>query len=123
MNAQGLTHTAPKPASNGAVTFKFGWQAPAKAGAVDVHVAALAGNGNNASSGDSPGTGDFQWVFGCTATTFYADLDRDGYGSKSWGTRLGCVGDAAADRLRGRRRRLRRERPDPSTRARPRSAT
>ncbi|MFL5307536.1 MAG: putative metal-binding motif-containing protein [Polyangia bacterium] len=94
LNAQGLTHTSPKPASNGAVTFKFGWQAPAKAGAVDVHVAALAGNGNNASSGDSPGTGDFEWVFGCTGTTFYADLDRDGYGSKSWGTRLGCMGDA-----------------------------
>ncbi|MES1209145.1 MAG: choice-of-anchor V domain-containing protein, partial [Pseudomonadota bacterium] len=51
VNAQGLTHTAPKAASNGAVTFKFGWQAPAKAGAVDVHVAALAGNGNNAPTG------------------------------------------------------------------------
>lgn len=94
VNAQGLTHTAPKAAVNGAVTFKFAWQAPAKPGAVDVHVAALAGNGNNASTGDSPGTGDFQWVFGCTGTTFYADLDRDGYGSKAWGTRLGCVGDA-----------------------------
>ena len=62
-------------------------------GAVDVHVAALAGNGNNAPTGDSPGAGDFQWVFGCTGTTFYADLDRDGYGSKAWGTRLGCLGD------------------------------
>jgi hypothetical protein len=38
--------------------------------------------------------GDFQWVFGCTATTFYADLDRDGFGSKVWGTLLGCAGDA-----------------------------
>jgi hypothetical protein len=95
VNAQGLTHTAPKPASMGAVTFKFGWQAPATPGAVDVHVAALAGNGNNAPTGDSPGIGDFQWVFGCAATTFYVDLDRDGYGSKSFGTRLGCVGDAA----------------------------
>ncbi|HSS38274.1 MAG TPA: putative metal-binding motif-containing protein, partial [Polyangia bacterium] len=93
VNAQGLTHTAPKPASNGAVTFKFGWQAPAKPGAVDVHVAALAGNGNNSPTGDSPGSGEFQWVFGCTATTFYADLDRDGYGSKAWGTLLGCAGD------------------------------
>ena len=93
VNAQGLTHTAPKPASNGAVTFEFGWQAPAKPGAVDVHVAALAGNGNNSPTGDSPGSGEFQWVFGCTATTFYADLDRDGYGSKAWGTLLGCAGD------------------------------
>ncbi len=93
LNAQGLTHTSPKAAVNGAVTFKFGWQSPTKPGAVDVHVAVLAGNGNNATSGDSPGSGDFQWVYGCTAATFYADLDRDGYGSKSWGTRLGCAGD------------------------------
>ncbi len=93
VNAQGLTHTAPKPASNGAVTFRFGWKAPATPGAVDVHVAVLAGNGNDAPTGDSPGIGDFQWVFGCTAVTFYADLDRDGYGSSLFGTKLGCVGD------------------------------
>ncbi len=103
VNSQGLTHTAPKPASNGAVTFRFGWQAPAKPGAVNVHVAVMAANGNNMPSGDSPGLGDFQWVFGCTATTFYVDLDRDGFGSKAWGTLLGCAGDtppagfAAAD--------------------------
>ena len=94
VNSQGLTHTAPKAASNGAVTFRFGWQAPAKAGAVDLHAAVVAANGNDASTGDSPGMGDFQWVFGCTATTFYADLDRDGVGSKVWGTLLGCAGDA-----------------------------
>jgi hypothetical protein len=94
VNSQGLTHTAPKPASNGAVTFRFGWQAPGKPGAVNVHVAVMAANGNNAPTGDSPGLGDFQWVFGCTATTFYADLDRDGFGSKAWGTLLGCAGTA-----------------------------
>jgi hypothetical protein len=87
VNAQGLTHTAPKAAAGGAVTFRFGWQAPSKPGAVDVQVAAMAGNGNNAS------TGEFQWVFGCPATTFYLDLDRDAYGTKALGARLGCVGD------------------------------
>ncbi len=95
VNAQGLTHTAPKAAVGGAVTFRFGWQAPSKPGAVDVQVAALAGNGNNASTGDSPGGGEFQGVFGCPATTFYLDLDRDGYGAKNLGTRLGCLGDPA----------------------------
>jgi len=95
VSSQGLTHTMPKAAVGGAVTFRFGWQAPAKAGGVDIHVAALAGNGNNASSGDSPGGGEFQWVYGCSPTTFYLDSDRDGYGSKSYGYRLGCVGDPA----------------------------
>lgn len=95
VNGLGLTHTAPKPAVNGAVTFRFAWQAPAKPGGVDVRVAALAGNGNNAPSGDTPGGGDFQWAFGCTAQTFYLDLDRDGYGTKSFGTQLGCANDPA----------------------------
>jgi uncharacterized membrane protein YgcG len=95
VNAQGLTHTAPKAAVAGAVTFRFGWQAPSKPGAVDVQVAALAGNGNNASTGDVPGAGEFQWVFGCAATSFYRDLDRDGYGAKNLGVRLGCLGDPA----------------------------
>ena len=95
VNGQGLTHTAPKAAVNGAVTFRFAWQAPTKPGGVDVRVAALAGNGNNAPTGDSPGGGDFQWAFGCSARTFYLDLDRDGFGAKSLGTVLGCAGDAA----------------------------
>ena len=92
--AQGLTHTAPKAAVDGAVTFRFGWQAPAKPGAVAFRVLALAGNGNNASSGDAPGTADFSWAFGCTARELYVDLDRDGYGAQNLGRRLGCTDDA-----------------------------
>lgn len=95
VNTQGLTHSAPKAAVSGAVTFHFTWQAPTKAGGLDLGVAALAGNGNNAPSGDSPTTGHFQWVFGCEARTFYLDLDRDGYGAKSEGTLLGCITDTA----------------------------
>jgi len=90
LNGQALVHTAPKPASGGAVTFRFRWQAPSKAGGVAFLVAAVAANGNGATSGDAPGSGLFQWVFGCTAQTFYADLDRDGYGSSTYGTVLGC---------------------------------
>jgi len=95
INGQGLSHTAPKAASNGVVTFRFAWQAPAQPGGVDIGVAALAANGNNAPTGDSPGGGDFQWTFGCTAKSFFLDLDRDGYGSKATGTRLGCATDVA----------------------------
>jgi Putative metal-binding motif len=86
----GLAHTAPKAATNGAATFRFAWRAPSAPGAVDFGVAALAGNGNNASSGDSPGGRSFQWVFGCAGRTFFLDLDRDGYGAKALGTKLGC---------------------------------
>jgi len=95
INGQGLTHTAPKSAVAGAVTFRFGWKAPATPGGVAFLVAAVAANGNGATSGDAPGSGFFQWVFGCTAQTFYADLDRDGYGSRTYGTLLGCAGAPA----------------------------
>lgn len=91
-NGMGLTHTAPKAATNGVTTFRFSWRAPSSPGAVNFGVAALAGNGNNASSGDAPGGGSFQWVFGCTGRTYFLDLDRDGYGTKALGTRLGCEG-------------------------------
>lgn len=95
VNAQGLTHSAPRAATDGVVTFRFGWRAPATPGNVVFGVAALAGNGNNASTGDSPGGGEFQWVFGCQSRDLYPDLDRDGFGSKEIGIRLGCT-DAAA---------------------------
>ena len=96
VNGPGLTHIAPKAAVNGAVSFRFTWQAPAKPGGVDIHVAALAGNGNGSPTGDAAAGGDFQWTFGCAAQSFYLDLDRDGFGAKSSGTRLGCAGDTAA---------------------------
>lgn len=94
VDGQGLTHSAPKVAANGQVSFRFAWQAPAEAGGLAIGVAALAGNGNNTPMGDSAGWGDFQWAFGCPANAFYVDLDRDGYGAKNLGTRLGCAGPA-----------------------------
>ena len=95
LNGQALVHTSPKAASSGAVTFRFGWRAPSTAGGVAFLVAAVAANGNGATSGDAPGSGLFQWVVGCAGQTFYADLDRDGFGSSSYGTMLGCAGSAA----------------------------
>lgn len=90
-NGSGLSHSAPVAAVDGGVTFRFAWRAPTAPGAVDFGVAAVAANGNRASSGDSPGGRSFQWVFGCTGRSFFVDLDRDGYGQSALGARLGCV--------------------------------
>jgi hypothetical protein len=95
VSAQGLTHTSPKSALNGEVTFRFAWQAPAEPGGVDFRVLALAANGNNAVTGDAPGAAAFQWVFGCPGQSFFVDLDRDGYGAERLGIRLGCEGEPA----------------------------
>jgi hypothetical protein len=89
-SSQGLTHTAPKPAQNGTVTFRFGWQAPTTPGNVSFRVAALAGNGSNTPAGDTPGWGTFEWVYGCAGRTYIQDNDRDGYGSRVSGTLLAC---------------------------------
>ncbi len=99
----GLSHTAPQAAEGGVVTYRFGWRAPSAPGAVSFDVAAVAGNGNRASSGDATGFASFQWVFGCAGRTFFVDLDRDGYGARELGVRLSCadapapVGFAAVD--------------------------
>ena len=93
INGTALMHSAPK-AGSGQVTFRFGWQAPNTPGGVSFHVAALAANGNNTTSGDAPGSGQFLWAFGCTARTLYRDSDNDGYGAAAFGTLLGCP-DAA----------------------------
>lgn len=88
---QVMTHMQPKAAANGAVTFRFGWQAPATPGTASFNVAALAANGNGNASGDAPASGLFQWVFGCTGKTYFRDSDRDGYGTRDFGTWLACA--------------------------------
>lgn len=90
----GLTHTSPKAAVGGAVTFRFGWRAPSSPGSVIFSVAALAANGDNTPSGDVPVWAPFQWVYGCTGQTWYADLDNDGYGATDYPTLLQCAGAA-----------------------------
>jgi hypothetical protein len=97
VNGNGLTHTSPKAGANGVVTFRFGWKAPSTPGAVPFYVNALAGNGNNASSGDAGVYGLFQWVYGCTARTLYADSDRDGYGGHLYDPLLACAGGPARE--------------------------
>jgi hypothetical protein len=94
INGKALMHTAAKTGANGEVVFRFGWTAPSTPSGLNFEVAALAGNGNNNSSGDAPGYGEFQYAFGCTARTFFRDSDLDGYGSRLFGTRIGCADSA-----------------------------
>lgn len=91
INTDALTHTSPKAASGGQVTFRFNWQAPSSPGAVAVWVSAVAGNSNGSASGDATAGQAFEWVFGCQGQEFFWDGDRDGYGNRSFGTALGCV--------------------------------
>jgi hypothetical protein len=88
----GLLHMQPKAAQGGTVSFRFGWHAPSEPGGLLLEVAALAGNGDNRPAGDQAGFGRFAAAFGCTAATYYADLDRDGYGTEVFPTDIGCAG-------------------------------
>jgi Putative metal-binding motif len=94
---QGLGQSSAKAAVAGVVSFSFSWQAPSTPGALQIGVAALAANGNGTSGGDSPGSGQFQWVYGCEGVTSFVDFDRDGYGTKAFGTRLHCKGQPPPD--------------------------
>ncbi len=89
---QGMTHTAPKASADGNVRFRFSWRAPDEPGAVNFRIVALAGNGDNSVTGDSPGSGTFPFAYGCEGLPLYPDLDRDGFGSEHLGVILACVG-------------------------------
>lgn len=88
-----ITHSAPKTAEDGKVTFEFGWRAPAEPGGVRFEVYALAGNANGASSGDNAGEGFFSWAFGCEGQEFFPDYDQDGFGSEAYGSITACAGE------------------------------
>ncbi len=88
----GLTHSQPKPAVSGVVTFRFGWRAPAEPGGVTLAVAALAANGDGRSSGNVAGVARYLAAFGCTAELLYGDLDLDGHGTDLFETSIGCAG-------------------------------
>lgn len=88
--SSGLVHNQPKPGSNGTVQFRFAWVAPATPGAVRFSIYALGGNGNGRSSGDNGLESNFDFVYGCTAKTFYLDGDGDGVGRDDF-SMLGCT--------------------------------
>ncbi len=93
VGAQGMTHTEPRPAQDGVVTFRFSWRAPQEPGGVNFWVLALAANGDNSVTNDVPGSGTFPWAFGCPGQKLYGDFDRDGYGSEGLGVLLVCEGE------------------------------
>lgn len=86
-----LTHSSPKAAVNGAVTFSFTWTAPSSPGSVVLSAYVVAANGNNRNTGDVAGEGTLSFVYGCSAKTFYFDADGDGYGNEAAGTAVGCA--------------------------------
>lgn len=85
-----LTHTSPKAAVDGSVTFEFTWKAPAEPGGALLEAFALAANGNGQNTGDAPGQTSIQFAYGCEPTTLYFDADGDGYGNAEYGDRIGC---------------------------------
>jgi len=94
LTSDGFLHSAPKAGSNGAVSFRFGWQAPAEPGAVHFEAYAVSSNGDRRSSGDVPGSVRYARAFGCEAHTYYFDADRDGHGALDYPTTEGCAGTA-----------------------------
>lgn len=87
----GLSHSAPRAASGGTVTFTIAWTAPMTPGGTELDVGVLGGNGDNRSSGDRAGFTRLSLAWGCAATPYYLDLDRDGHGNALGGQRLRCA--------------------------------
>jgi hypothetical protein len=86
----GLTHSSPKAATGGSVTFDFTWTAPSTPGATIIDAYGLAANGNGRNTGDVPGQGSIQFAWGCDPVTVYFDADGDGHGNPAIGDRIGC---------------------------------
>jgi hypothetical protein len=94
LTSDGFLHSTPKAGTNGSVSFRFGWQAPAEPGAVHFEAYAIASNNDRRSSGDTPGSARYARAFGCEARTYFFDADRDGFGSLDYPTTEGCADKA-----------------------------
>jgi hypothetical protein len=88
----GVLHKKPKPASGGNVTFNVDWTAPASPGGATFDVAALSANLDNDNSGDGGATTESSIAYGCGGgSTYYEDIDGDGYGGTSGATTTACA--------------------------------
>lgn len=95
-----VVHSSPKSASMGQVQFRVRWTAPSTPSGAHFEVWGLSANGSNTASGDKEGYARLDLLSGCSGTTFFADLDRDGVGSAQSGTIVDCtapVGYSAKD--------------------------
>jgi len=86
----GVTHSAARKGSGGAIAFKVGWTAPATPGGVDFYAWANSANGDGSSRGDAEGTAFFSAAYGCAGSKFYHDYDGDGVGAESSGYTIAC---------------------------------
>ncbi len=90
----GLSHSTPRAASGGSVTFTVQWTAPATPGGVEFDVGVIGGNADGRSSGDRSGFKRLSLAWGCTPTAYYTDGDRDGHGNPFDTARLRCAPSA-----------------------------
>lgn len=81
LDDRNLVHSAPKRASGGAVVFDATWVAPETPGGVILQAWGLSANGDRGSYGDGAAMTQVALAYGCPGTTYYRDLDGDGYGS------------------------------------------
>lgn len=96
----GVMHSAPVSASNGRATVEFDWTPPNEVGGTDfsIHVVAATNSGGGRRAG-IPGEATVSIVYGCEGKTFYADFDRDGWGSSNFGVTIDCeIRDGLSER-------------------------
>ncbi|MBL8952813.1 MAG: putative metal-binding motif-containing protein [Myxococcaceae bacterium] len=90
LQGSGISHSSPRGASAGSVTYSIQWTAPMTPGGADFEAGIIGGNGDGRSSGDRANFVRLSLVWGCAGQTFYLDNDRDGHGNNFGGVRLRC---------------------------------
>ncbi|HWA72031.1 MAG TPA: MopE-related protein [Polyangiaceae bacterium] len=86
-----ITHSAPRAATDGNVTFQVRWTAPATPNGVYFEAWVLASNGNGSTSGDGAGHAEMHVTFGCTGEPYFIDLDGDGFGDSAGASLIKCA--------------------------------